>query len=120
MSVTERLFIGSVSQRVMTHASCSVRVARERKEYNGRPLRLIVGFDGSTDAQAAVFEVASRSWPKDTEIRVVTPVDQRMLSAIAARVLRLRLSLENGDNHDHEAWLETMTESAAERLNAAE
>ncbi len=43
-----------------------------------------------------------------------------MLSAIATRVLRLRLSLENGDNHDHEAWLETMTESAAERLNAAE
>ena len=120
MSVTERLFIGSVSQRVMTHASCSVRVARERKEYNGRPLRLIVGFDGSTDAQAAVFEVASRSWPKDTEIRVVTAVDQRMLSAIATRVLRLRLSLENGDNNNHEAWLETMTESAAERLNVAE
>jgi nucleotide-binding universal stress UspA family protein len=119
MSVTERLFIGSVSQRVMTHASCSVRVARERKD-NGRALRLIVGFDGSTDAEAAIFEVASRSWSQGTEVRVITAVDQRMLSAIASRVLRLRASVESGDNNNHEAWLARMTQRAAERLNGAQ
>jgi nucleotide-binding universal stress UspA family protein len=119
MSVTERVFIGSVSQRVMTHASCSVRVARERNKRNDRPLRLLVGFDGSADAEAALLEVESRSWSRDTEVRVVTAVDQRMLSAIAARVLRLRPSLESGDNDDHEAWVQKMTQSAAERLNTA-
>jgi nucleotide-binding universal stress UspA family protein len=120
MSVTERLLIGSVSQRVMTHASCSVRVARERKESNCGPLRLIVGFDGSTDAEAAVLEVASRSWPKHTDVRVLTVMDQRMLSAIASRTLRLRSSLEGADKDDHEAWLHRMTQRATDRLNAAE
>jgi len=81
ISVTERLLIGSVSQRVMTHASCSVRVAREWNDIPSGSLRLIIGFDGSTDAEAAVREVVARPWPQNTEVRVVTAVDQRMLSA---------------------------------------
>jgi len=119
ISVTERLLIGSVSQRVMTHAACSVRVARERRDAQSAPLRLIIGFDGSTDAEAAVREVVARPWPQDTEVRVVTAVDQRMLSAVAARVLKLRPSSEAGDSGDHHAWLAKMTESASERLQAA-
>lgn len=119
ISVTERLLIGSVSQRVMTHASCSVRVAREPSDIHSAPLRLIIGFDGSTDAEAAVREVVARPWPQNTEVRVVTAVDQRMLSAAAAKFLKLRPSLETGHSGDHQAWLANMTQSAAERLHSA-
>jgi nucleotide-binding universal stress UspA family protein len=118
MSVTERLLIGSVSQRVMTHASCSVRVARERGDVYGGPLRLIIGFDGSTDAEAAVREVIARPWPQNTEVLVVTAVDQRMLSAIASRVLKLHPSSEAAHG-DHHAWLAKMTQQVADRLNKA-
>src|SRR3712207_2372828 len=55
-----RLILGSVSQRVLYEARCSVRVARdgERKQA-GTPVRLVVGMDGSSDADAAVAAVRS-------------------------------------------------------------
>jgi nucleotide-binding universal stress UspA family protein len=119
ISVTERLLMGSVSQRVMTHASCSVRVARKLNETRSASLRLIIGFDGSTDAEAAVREVAAREWPQNTEVRVVTAIDQRMVSAVAARILRLHPSGQDHHGGDHQAWLANMTQSAAERLRSA-
>jgi nucleotide-binding universal stress UspA family protein len=120
MSVTERLFIGSVSQRVMTHAPCSVRVARSSPDSNSVPTRLIIGFDGSRDAEAAVREVRSRSWPDGTEIRIVTAVDQRMMAALAARVLRPRPLPKPGEKVAYQDWLSTMTEEAAEQLRAVQ
>jgi len=117
MSVTDRLFIGSVSQRVIAHASCSVRVARERTDADPAPVRLIIGFDGSADADAAVREVASRSWPENTEVRLLTAVDHRLMSAIAARILRPRLKPE--ETNDYQAELSKMADDAAEQLRAA-
>lgn len=67
-----RFLWGSVSHSVVTHAHCSVHVARAGGKVVTAPIRVIVGADGSMDANAAVQTVASRTWPKDTEIRVVT------------------------------------------------
>jgi nucleotide-binding universal stress UspA family protein len=66
-----RMFSGSVSQKVINEARCSVRVARGRIVEPEVPARLIVGIDGSEWAEAAVAEIASRDWPVGSEVRIV-------------------------------------------------
>jgi len=66
-----RMFFGSVSQKVITEARCSVRVARGRIVEPDVPARIIVGVDGSEEADAAVEEIASRDWPDGSEVRIV-------------------------------------------------
>jgi hypothetical protein len=56
-----QFFFGSVSQKVLHEARRSVRVARGRIEEPGTPVRLIIGFDGSKGAEAAVEAVAARN-----------------------------------------------------------
>lgn len=70
-SALVRFFLGSVSQRVLHSARCSVRVARGRLEEPGTPVRLIVGVDGSKGAEAAINDVAGRHWPAGSEARLV-------------------------------------------------
>ncbi|HEV2803047.1 MAG TPA: universal stress protein [Pyrinomonadaceae bacterium] len=67
-----RLILGSVSQRVLYDAPCSVRVARCSDERREGAVRIIVGFDGSQDAEAAVDSVALRAWPAGSEARIIT------------------------------------------------
>jgi len=66
-----RMFFGSVSQKVINAADCSVRVARGRIVEPDVPARVIVGVDGSEEADAAVDEIASRDWPDGSEVRIV-------------------------------------------------
>ena len=66
-----RMFFGSVSQKVINEAHCSVRVARGRIVEPDVPARIIVGVDGSEEADAAVEEIASRNWPDGSEVRIV-------------------------------------------------
>lgn len=66
-----RLFLGSVSQKVLHAAHSTVRIARGRKAEQGIPVRLIVGVDGSKGAEAAVNAIAGRHWPKGSEARIV-------------------------------------------------
>ena len=74
-SALGRFFFGSVSQKVLHEANCAVRVARRREEEPDQPVRqpvrLIIGFDGSEGAKAAVRAVTARNWPADCEARVV-------------------------------------------------
>jgi len=50
-SALGRLFLGSVSQKVLTEARCSVRVARGRVEVDESPVRIVLGIDGSPGAR---------------------------------------------------------------------
>lgn len=70
-----RLILGSVSQRVLYDADCSVRLARCSDQQHDGPVRVVVGFDGSNESQAAVDAVAARKWPNGSEVRVVTAGD---------------------------------------------
>ena len=67
-----RLILGSMSQRVLYEAPCSVRVARCSDERREGPVRVVIGFDGSQEAEAALDAVASRTWPQGSEARVIT------------------------------------------------
>lgn len=73
-----RLILGSISQRVLYEARSSVRVARSPRKESDSPVRIIIGMDGSSFADRAVNAVAERSWPKESEVRLVTAVDTVM------------------------------------------
>jgi nucleotide-binding universal stress UspA family protein len=66
-----KFFFGSVSQKVLSEAGRSVRVARGGIEEPDKPVRLIIGVDGSDGAGAAVEAVAARKWPAGSEARIV-------------------------------------------------
>ncbi len=70
-SAAGRFLLGSISQKLVHEAHCSVRVARGRVQEPETPLRIIIGVDGSAGAEAAVNVVAQRQWPPQTEVRLV-------------------------------------------------
>ena len=74
-SALGRLVLGSVSQRIVTEAHCSVRIARNSRVGKDAPVRIVLGVDGSHHSGAAVRAVAARKWPEGSEVRLVTSVD---------------------------------------------
>jgi nucleotide-binding universal stress UspA family protein len=66
-----RFDLGSVSQHVLHHVDCSVRISRHRLHSQERATRVLIGVDGSSDARTAVAAVAARNWPAGAEARVV-------------------------------------------------
>jgi len=73
-----RLILGSISQRVLYEAKCSVRIARASTKIANDPVRILIGVDQSSDANAAVDAVCGRHWPKGSEAGVLAVVDTVM------------------------------------------
>jgi nucleotide-binding universal stress UspA family protein len=73
-----RLILGSISQRVLYEAKCSVRIARTSTKNANDPVRILIGVDQSSDSNAAVDAVCSRNWPKGSEAGVLAVVDTVM------------------------------------------
>ncbi|CAN5629387.1 hypothetical protein BH20ACI4_BH20ACI4_25080 [soil metagenome] len=71
----DRVMIGSVSQKIVTEAKCSVRVARGKVEVDDAPTRIIIGYDGSNGADETVKNIAKRNWKPGSEVRVVIVED---------------------------------------------
>ena len=87
-----RFVLGSVSLKVLSEAACSVRVARKspaRAEDDDSPMRIVIGFDGSTDSLMAVESVANRHWPPDTSVRLVSAVESLPFSVLLAEMPRV-------------------------------
>lgn len=82
--VLDRFILGNVSQRILYEAHCSVRVVRCNTIIGGSAPRVVIGVDGSPDAEDALKAVATRSWPVGTEIRVVGVLDT-VMSLTSAR-----------------------------------
>lgn len=70
-----RLILGSISQRVLYEARCSVRIARKASESRTGPVRLLIAVDNSADSRAAVDAVCSRTWPEGSEVGLIAVVD---------------------------------------------
>ncbi|HYV11679.1 MAG TPA: universal stress protein [Pyrinomonadaceae bacterium] len=73
-----RLILGSISQRVLYEARCSVRIARASDHPPDKPVRLLIGVDDSPDSNAAVEAVCNRHWPEGTEVALLAVVDTVM------------------------------------------
>ncbi len=74
-SAIGRFILGSVSQKVLHEAHCSVRIAKKRADKDDRAVRILVAVDGSLNSEATVREVAGRNWSKETEIRLIAVND---------------------------------------------
>ena len=83
-----RLILGSVSQRVLYEAPCSVRVARGSDQPREGPVRIVVGLTNSQGADAAVEAVAARTWPNGSEARLITTSASSKPQSFASEKLR--------------------------------
>ena len=70
-----RFILGSVSQKILTEASTSVRIGRASTGVGGSAERTIIGIDGSPGSDTAVRAVADRNWTPGSELRVVVATD---------------------------------------------
>ncbi len=112
-SAAGRLVLGSVSQTVVREAACTVRVVHGRPSRRNEPVCLIVGFDGSPDAEAAVQAVAERVWPANSTVRLVTALGDPLCTAIPT----LRWIAAHDDQKS--TWTRRMIEDPVQRLRAA-
>src|SRR5215475_5124540 len=109
-----QMFFGSVSQKVINEARCSARVGRGQIIEPDAPARIIVGVDGSEEADAAVEEIATRDWPDGSEVRIVNSA------------WTIPAASDPGTAVNLEEWIERETErvnkvveGAAEKLGSA-
>jgi nucleotide-binding universal stress UspA family protein len=117
-SALGRLFLGSVSKKIVTEAHCSVRVARRQAEKGSdTPPRIIIGVDGSLEAERAVRAVGERVWPDGTQVRVIT-ADNGASPARIASILPAAAAMITGCNEEAAMKVSTMVEWAAEELRA--
>src|ERR1051326_147834 len=114
-SPLSRALLGSVSMKLATPAHCSLRVAR-MKNHEG-PIRLILGDDGSPEAQIALQEVCRRTWPAGTEARVLS-VHEVLVTTNAERIA-ISDRLYDEINKDEHSRLTLVSTQAAERLRGA-
>ena len=110
-----RALLGSVSMKLAKDAHCTVRVARTRN-HDG-PIRLLIGDDGSSEAEATVDEVCRRSWPAGTETRILA-VHQVLVTTNAERIA-ISDRLYDQINKDEHFRLNHVALRAAEKLQAA-
>src|SRR6266508_1785579 len=109
-----RFFFGSASLKLAHEAHCTVRIARARYEVPARPLRVIIGVDGSIGSEVAVNLVASRHWPENSEARIInacwripTATSEPMLNRIAGWVA------------EEQVRVKTAIDAAVEKLRLA-
>jgi len=97
----ERFFLGSVSQKIVSDAPCSVRISRPRRDHSAN-VRIIVAYDGSLDAKAAVADVVGREWPAGTQVRIVAVQEGELAEAAGKQSVA--------------EWLKQSLDAAAETL----
>lgn len=120
-SIIERLRLGSTSTKVISACRCSVRVGRRLTTPANSSVRIVIGMDGSSDADLAVDAVARRVWPAGSEARLITVLDTRLAHAVASFIPRLARWSGGGELvQKDDAWLQRMITAATEKLQSAE
>jgi nucleotide-binding universal stress UspA family protein len=114
-----RFVLGSVSQRVLTEALCSVRIARGRLEEPGSPVRIIVGTDGSPASEEALRAVAARKWPPQSEVKVIL-VDDPTAPDFLDKLIPPLEQMREEDRREERAWVEEISKDAVNMLNSSE
>ncbi len=113
-----RLFLGSISQWLLNEARCSVRVARGKLDEPDFPVRLLLGIDGSRNANAALEQIAARNWPSKSEVRVVLVHQPLEVTYVGHLALGLTRSIEEF-NQKERRKSQRLVDTAAKRLKAA-
>ncbi|HEU4765848.1 MAG TPA: universal stress protein [Pyrinomonadaceae bacterium] len=114
-----RFVLGSVSQRVLTEARCSVRIARGRVEEPNSPVRIIVGTDGSDASDEALRAVAARKWPAHSGVKVVLVDDPLAPEFLGKIIPPLEKTIEE-DRKEEQAWVEKISKHSLDILRAGD
>jgi nucleotide-binding universal stress UspA family protein len=115
-SALGRFILGSVSQEIVTEAHCSVRVARGLGTDAGTPTRILLGFDGSLDARAAVHTIASREWPEKGAVRVLAVLTPTMSGSPLLPWTPEQIAQREASARD---WMQKQVEAATEELRSS-
>ncbi len=119
LSLDSETGLGSISQKVLTGAPCSVRVARAKADVTPhRLIRIVIGFDHSPGSLTAVETVAIRRWRKKPEIRLVT-VTELLIPLIPGRVFQPIPGFSEGKMIGEQKWVETLAAEALQTLRNA-
>ena len=110
-----RFVLGSVSQRVLTEAHCSVRVARGKTMLGEPPQRIIIGVDGSAVSLAAARAVAARRWIEGSEVHVVVVCDP-LTPTITGIIIPPVAEAVEEINKEETVWADKIAEGAAAEL----
>lgn len=115
-SALGRALLGSVSQKVLHEARCSVRIAIKRADEQN-PVRILIAFDGSDFAKEAVQTVARRQWAEGTEFRIIIADDD----VFSRPEVSLIDYLPEGKKDSPEAlsWIRKTVETPLEILESA-
>jgi len=116
-SAVGRLLLGSISQKVLAEASCSVRIGRAGPE-RSQDDTIVVGFDGSPGSYAAVEAIATRKWRGDCSIVLVTAMDALVPTAIGRFIPPVVKWVEEETRVEHEL-IRKLADEAFRRLDGA-
>lgn len=116
-SAISRFFLGSVSQKVLTEARTSVRVARGRIDVDEKPVNILIGFDASKGAQAAVESVKARSWRRGSKVWLVGVVNPISATRVGQFIPPVMGWVEQ-ENVALERLLDDLASKAAEDLKS--
>jgi nucleotide-binding universal stress UspA family protein len=119
-SIIERLQLGSTSTKVISACGCSVRVGRRLTTPANSSVRIVIGMDGSSDAELAVDAVARRVWPAGSEARLVTVLDTRLAHAVASFIPSLARWSGGGEFvQKDDAWVQRIITATTKKLQNA-
>ncbi len=113
-----RFVLGSVSQRVLSEAQCSVRISRERLKEQQSPARIVIGIDGFPESLGAAKEVASRCWPPHSEVKVIVVDDLLFPDYLGDLIPPLEKIIEE-DRSKERAWVREVSKKPLEILRRA-
>lgn len=113
-SALGRFVLGSVSQKVLAEADCSVRIGRAGPQKKSPP-RILVGTDGSEGAEAALRAVANRQWPPHSEARVVVvddPIEPTVVGEFVPGIAQSVAALDQ----EYREHVKAMVDEAAKKI----
>lgn len=116
-SALGRFILGSVSRKVVTDSHHSVRVARGATKNDGEPPRIMIGVDGSPEAEHAVRAAGMRVWQEGTELRIVA-VDDGTSPARISLILPKAAAMIRDHNEAAASAAREMVAWAADELRA--
>jgi nucleotide-binding universal stress UspA family protein len=112
-----RFVLGSVSQKVLTEAETSVRIARPTSGTGASAIRIVVGVDGSEGSEEAVRAVASRDWAPGSEVRVVVAEDSLTANSVYRWLPPVTEFIDEVNEAEH-TQAQTIAAEAVNKLHA--
>jgi nucleotide-binding universal stress UspA family protein len=118
-SFIERIKSGSVLRKVVGACERSVRVGRPSSRHSEPSVRIIIGLDGSPDAEFAMEAMAGRVWPGGSEAHLISVLDTRLSLLTPSLIPRLARWASAADSANDQAWVDRMMKAASDKLQNA-